>query len=62
MPRPNDDGSIDLVIGPVAPQGKESIWIKTPPGKGWFTYFRWSGPTEAFFDKSWRLPDIEPIA
>ncbi|HMQ94699.1 MAG TPA: hypothetical protein PKA33_05795 [Amaricoccus sp.] len=24
-------------------------------------YFRFYGPTEAFFDKSWALPDIEKI-
>ncbi len=55
----NDDGSLDLYFGPEAPAGKERNWIKTLPGKGWFTYFRWYGPTEAFFDKSWQLPDIE---
>jgi hypothetical protein len=36
-------------------------WIKTSPGKGWFTYFRWYGPTQAFFDKLWKLSDIEEI-
>jgi hypothetical protein len=29
------------------------------PGKGWFVYFRWYSPTQAFFDKTWTLPDIE---
>ena len=42
-----------------APAGKESNWIKTLPGKGWFAYFRAYSPTEAFFDKTWKLPDIE---
>jgi len=23
--------------------------------------FRWYGPTEACYDKSWRLPDIEQV-
>ena len=55
----NSDGSLDVYFGPTAPAGKESNWIKTVPGKGWFTYFRWYGPTEAFFDKSWKLADIE---
>lgn len=55
----NRDGSIDVYFGPSAPTGKESNWIKTTPGKGWFAYFRWYGPTEAFFDKSWKLSDIE---
>ena len=57
----NADGSIDLWFGPKAPAGKESNWTKTLPGKGWFAYFRAYGPTEAFFDKTWKLPDIERV-
>ena len=34
-------------------------WIKTVPGKGWFPIFRFYGPTEAFFDQTWALNDIE---
>lgn len=55
----NADGTVDIYFGPKAPAGKEDNWIKTTPGKGWFAYFRWYGPTQAFFDKSWTLPDIE---
>ena len=58
----NVDGSVDVYFGPAAPAGRESNWIKTLPGKGWFTYFRWYGPTKEFFDKTWTLPDIEPVA
>jgi hypothetical protein len=47
----NPDGSIDLYFGPQVPQGDETNWVKTAPGKGWFTYFRWYSPTQAFFDK-----------
>ena len=58
----NADGSVDLYFGPEAPAGKpESNWIKTVPGKGWFTYFRLYGPTQPYFDRSWVLPDIEEI-
>ena len=57
----NADGSIDLWFGPTAPAGKESNWTKTTPGKGWFAYFRAYSPTEAFFDKTWKLPDIEQV-
>jgi hypothetical protein len=57
----NSDGSIDVYFGPSAPAGKESNWIKTVPDKGWFVYFRWYSPTQAFFDKTWKLPDIEMI-
>jgi hypothetical protein len=58
----NADGSVDLYFGPKAPAGKpETNWIKTIPGKGWFTYFRLYGPTQAYFDRSWVLPDIETV-
>jgi hypothetical protein len=55
----NSDGSVDLYFGPTAPAGKESNWVKTRPGRGWWVWFRFYGPTEPFFDKSWRLPDFE---
>ncbi len=56
----NADGSVDLYFSPTPPAGgPESNWIKTLPGKGWFTYFRLYGPTQPYFDRSWVLPDIE---
>lgn len=57
----NADGSIDIWFGPTAPEGHEANWIQTNAGKGWFAYFRFYGPTEAFFDKSRALPDIEKV-
>jgi len=30
--------------------------IKTLPNAGWFGYFRLYGPTETYFDGTWRLP------
>ncbi len=54
----NPDGSVDLYMGPAAPKGKEKNWIPTVPGRGWFGYFRLYAPTEAYFDRSWKLPDI----
>ena len=40
----NADGSTDLYFGPTPPAGKpEHNWIKTIPGRGWFTYFRLYG-------------------
>ena len=50
--------AVDLRIGPEAPKGKEKNWIPTAPGRGWFGLFRLYAPTEAYFDRSWRLPDI----
>ena len=58
----NSDGSVDIYFGPSPPEGRPSNnWIKTLPDQGWFTYFRWYGPTQAFFDKAWTLPDIETM-
>jgi len=58
----NADGSVDLYFGPKPPAGKPATnWIKTIPGKGWFTYFRLYGPTQPYFDRSWVLPDIERV-
>ena len=53
----NADGSIDILFGPEQPTEKAN-WIQTVPGKGWFPIFRFYGPTEAYFDKTWKLEDI----
>ena len=56
----NADGSVDLYFAPKQPKGKPAQnWIKTLPGKGWFTYFRLYGPTQPYFDRTWVLNDIE---
>lgn len=55
----NDDGSVDLYFGPSAPAGQESNWIRTVPGKGWFTILRLYGPLEGYMDKSWKPSDIQ---
>lgn len=57
----NDDGSVDLYFGPKAPKGFENNWIKTIPGRGWWVWFRFYSPTEAFFDKSWQLTDFKKV-
>jgi hypothetical protein len=28
------------------------------PGKGWFILFRFYGPLEPFFDKTWKPEDV----
>ena len=53
----NADGSIDIAFGPEEPKEKGN-WIRTVPGKGWFPIFRFYGPAEAYFDKTWKLEDI----
>jgi hypothetical protein len=57
-PVANADGSVDVYFGPQAPQGKEKNWIRTVPGRGWFTYVRFYSPTEAFFGQTWKPDDI----
>jgi hypothetical protein len=57
-PDKNADGSIDIYFGPKAPKGKEKNWVKTLPDRGWFPIFRFYGPLQPFFDKSWKLEDI----
>jgi hypothetical protein len=58
---PNDDGSIDVYFGPEAPAGKESNWIETVPGKGWFVILRLYSPLQPFFDKTWQPGEIELV-
>ncbi len=57
----NADGSADLYFGPKAPAGLESNWVDTSASKGWWVWFRFYGPKEPFFDKSWQLPDFENL-
>ncbi|NTI32852.1 DUF1254 domain-containing protein [Rhizobium rhizogenes] len=57
----NADGSYDLYFGASAPTGHEKNWIPTIPGKAWFAYFRFYGPLQPYFDRSWKLPDIEGV-
>ena len=36
----NADGSSTIWFGPEAPEGKETNWNQTVPGKGWFVILR----------------------
>jgi hypothetical protein len=58
----NADGTTDIFIGPTAPEGKESNWLQTVPGKGWFPILRLYNPLQPYFDKTWRPSEIEPLA
>ena len=55
----NPDGSIDLTFGPTAPEGTESNWTQTVPGKGFFLILRLYGPLEPWFERTWRPGDVE---
>ena len=56
----NDDGSIDVYFGEKPPTGLESNWIPTA-GKDFFLLFRFYGPQEPVFDKSFKLSDVVRI-
>ena len=55
----NSDGSVDLYFGPKSPAGKESNWLQTVPGKGWFCLLRLYSPTEAWYEGKWLPGEIE---
>jgi hypothetical protein len=57
----NADGSVDVYFGPAAPTGKESNWVPTDPKRGFELMFRAYAPTKVFFDKTWKLPDVEKV-
>ena len=56
----NADGTYDVYIGPKKPTGKVN-WIQTDPSKGWNMLWRVYGPTQAWYDKSWRPSEIEMV-
>lgn len=57
----NPDGTVDLFIGPTAPEGKETNWIPSDPKRKFELMFRLYAPTKALFDKTWVLPDVEQV-
>jgi hypothetical protein len=52
----NDDGSIDVYIGPDPPDGLEPNWIPTD-GENFWLIARFYGPEQAIFDGTWTLDD-----
>jgi hypothetical protein len=57
----NSDGSIHVYFGPKASTDKESNWVPTDPKRGFELMFRLYAPKKEFFDKVWKLPDVEKI-
>ena len=56
------DGSTTVYFGPTQPSGvKRGNWIQTDPQKGFFVILRLYSPLEPFFDKSWRVGEVEPV-
>jgi hypothetical protein len=59
--RDTNGKAAELYFGPTPPRGAETRWLKTIPGKGWFTYFRIYGPETPAFDASWKPGDFEEL-
>ncbi len=57
----NENGSYDIYFAPNAPDGKESNWIQTMPGKSWNVLLRLYGPEQDWFDKTWKPGDFELV-
>ena len=57
----NENGSYDIYFAPNAPDGKESNWIQTMPGKSWNVLLRLYGPLQPWFDKTWKPGDFELV-
>ncbi len=57
----NADGSVDIYFGPKAPKGKQSNWVPTSAEGKFEVLFRLYGPEKPFFDKTWKLPDVEKM-
>jgi hypothetical protein len=59
---PNADGSTTIYFSPKQPEGiADGNWIQTDPKKGWFPMLRLYSPLQPFFDKSWKLGEIELV-
>ena len=59
---PNADGSTTIYFSPKQPEGiADGNWIQTEPKKGWFPMLRLYSPLQPFFDKSWKLGEIELV-
>jgi len=56
--QPNDGGSVDIFFGPNAPPGKDTNWVPTNADSHFEVLFRFYGPQEPLFDKTWQLPDM----
>ena len=57
----NSDGSVDVYFGAKAPKGKESNWIPTNPERKFEVLARFYGPEKAFFEKAWKMGDVEEV-
>ncbi|WP_421980818.1 DUF1254 domain-containing protein [Roseibium sp.] len=59
--QPNDDGSYTIWFSSTPPEGKESNWVQTMPGKTFSSIVRLYGPLEPWFDRSWKPSDFTVV-
>jgi len=58
----NEDGSYTIYYGPEKPERVfEGNWIQTKPNDGWFQILRCYSPGKSFFDKSWKIGQVEIV-
>lgn len=57
----NADGSVDIYFSPEPPAGMENNWVSTARRGKWFPMFRFYGPEKGFFDKTWKMGDVEEV-
>ena len=56
----NLDGSVTFFIGPIVPKNLTSNWLTTM-GKRPLPTFRFYGPTEALYKRTFKMPDLVPV-
>ena len=57
----NQDGSVDIWFGPLAPDGKGRNWIQTTAGQEWFMILRLYETTGPQSEKSWKPGEIKEV-
>ena len=56
------DGSTVVYFSPSRPDDvAPGNWVQTDPEKGWFVILRLYSPLQPFFDKTWRIGEVEPV-
>lgn len=61
-PPANADDSVDIYFAPKKPKGVAvENWIQTVAGKGFFSFYRFYGPLNAYTNKTWKPVEIEPV-
>jgi len=54
------DGATTLYFGPQQPDGApDAKWVQTDPDKGGAQILRCYSPLPSFFDKTWRVGEVE---